>query len=155
MKKKNIPVEFVFQLFALIIAVILVHAFYVSVVRPNAAEIIEQQNIEAKAAAEVKTTHTDLFDDDDDDDDDALFMDCVEALEAGPTTTGKAWPQPRHAMPQSQGGGAPMVDEDSDLPQFDRSLGMEWIYPTNLTERQYQVGCLCVTLRSFYPCPRF
>ena len=52
MKKKNIPVEFVFQLFALIIAVILVHAFYVSVVRPNAAEIIEQQNIEAKAAAE-------------------------------------------------------------------------------------------------------
>ena len=48
MKKKNIPVEFVFQLFALIIAVILVHAFYVSVVRPNAAEIIEQQNLEAK-----------------------------------------------------------------------------------------------------------
>ena len=37
MKKKNIPVEFVFQLFALIIAVIVVHAFYVSAVRPNAA----------------------------------------------------------------------------------------------------------------------
>jgi biopolymer transport protein ExbB/TolQ len=44
MKKKNIPIEFVFQLFALIIAIILVHAFYVSVVRPNATQIIEQQN---------------------------------------------------------------------------------------------------------------
>ncbi|HNP37589.1 MAG TPA: MotA/TolQ/ExbB proton channel family protein [Woeseiaceae bacterium] len=43
MKKKNIPIEFVFQLFALIIAIIVVHAFYVSVVRPNAAAVIEQQ----------------------------------------------------------------------------------------------------------------
>ena len=49
MKKKNIPVEFVFQLFALIIAIIIVHAFYVSVVRPNAAQIIEQQNMMAEA----------------------------------------------------------------------------------------------------------
>ncbi|MDJ0757946.1 MAG: MotA/TolQ/ExbB proton channel family protein [Woeseiaceae bacterium] len=49
MKKKNIPVEFVFQLFALIIAVIIVHAFYVSVVRPNAAQIIEEQNAAAAA----------------------------------------------------------------------------------------------------------
>ena len=47
MNKKNIPVEFVFQLFALIIAIIIVHAFYVSVVRPNATQIIEQQNIAA------------------------------------------------------------------------------------------------------------
>jgi biopolymer transport protein ExbB/TolQ len=44
MKKKNIPVEFVYQLFALIISIIIVHAFYVSVVRPNAAQIIEEQN---------------------------------------------------------------------------------------------------------------
>ncbi len=44
MKKKTIPVEFVFQLFALIIAIIVVHAFYVSVVRPNAAEVIAEQN---------------------------------------------------------------------------------------------------------------
>ncbi len=43
MKRKNIPVEFVFQLFALIISVIVVHAFYVSVVRPNAAQDIEEQ----------------------------------------------------------------------------------------------------------------
>jgi len=48
MKKKNIPVEFVYQLFALIIAVIIVHAFYVSVVRPNAAEIIAEQAIESQ-----------------------------------------------------------------------------------------------------------
>jgi biopolymer transport protein ExbB/TolQ len=48
MKRKNIPVEFVFQLFALIIAIIVVHAFYVSVVRPNAAQDIAQQAIEAK-----------------------------------------------------------------------------------------------------------
>jgi len=48
MKKKNIPAEFVFQLFALIIAIIVVHAFYVSVVRPNAAEVIEQQTLAAQ-----------------------------------------------------------------------------------------------------------
>ncbi len=44
MNRKNIPIEFVYQLFALIIAIILVHAFYVSVVRPNATEIIAEQN---------------------------------------------------------------------------------------------------------------
>jgi biopolymer transport protein ExbB/TolQ len=49
MKKKNIPIEFVFQLFALIIAIIIIHAFYVSVVRPNAAQIIEEQNAAAAA----------------------------------------------------------------------------------------------------------
>ncbi len=49
MKKRNIPIEFVFQLFALIISIIIVHAFYVSVVRPNAAQIIEEQT---QAAAE-------------------------------------------------------------------------------------------------------
>jgi len=48
MKKKNIPVEFVYQLFALIIAIIIVHAFYVSVVRPNAAEVIVEQNLLAE-----------------------------------------------------------------------------------------------------------
>ena len=46
MKKKNIPVEFVFQLFALIIAIIIVHAFYVSIVRPNATEVLAAQVIE-------------------------------------------------------------------------------------------------------------
>ena len=49
MKKKNIPVEFVFQLFALLIAIIVVHAIYVSLIRPNATEVLEQQAIEAAA----------------------------------------------------------------------------------------------------------
>ena len=49
MKKKNIPVEFVFQLFALLIAIIVVHAIYVSLIRPNANEVLEQQAIEAAA----------------------------------------------------------------------------------------------------------
>jgi biopolymer transport protein ExbB/TolQ len=49
MKKKNIPVEFVYQLFALIIAIIVVHAFYVTIVRPNAAQVLEQQAIESAA----------------------------------------------------------------------------------------------------------
>jgi len=42
MKKRNIPIEFVYQLFALIIAIIIVHAFYVSIVRPNAAQVIDE-----------------------------------------------------------------------------------------------------------------
>ncbi len=46
MKKKNIPIEFVYQLFALIIAIIIVHAFYVSIVRPNANEVLAAQAIE-------------------------------------------------------------------------------------------------------------
>jgi len=49
MKKKNLPIEFVYQLFALIIAIIIVHAFYVSVVRPTAAQVIEEQNLQAAA----------------------------------------------------------------------------------------------------------
>ncbi len=44
MKKKNIPIEFIYQLFALIIIVIIVQAYYMSVVRPNAAEAIAEQN---------------------------------------------------------------------------------------------------------------
>ncbi len=47
MKKKTIPVEFVYQVFALIISIIIVHAVYVSVVRPSATEVLEQQAIEA------------------------------------------------------------------------------------------------------------
>jgi len=52
MNKRSIPVEFVYQLFALIIAIIIVHAFYVSAVRPNAAQIIEEQNAAAAADPE-------------------------------------------------------------------------------------------------------
>ncbi len=49
MKKQNIPVEFVYQLFVLIIAIIVVHGFYVSIVRPNATEVLAQQAIEAES----------------------------------------------------------------------------------------------------------
>ena len=48
MKKNNIPIEFVYQLFALIVAVIIVHGYYVSVVEPNANQIQVEQNIEAE-----------------------------------------------------------------------------------------------------------
>jgi len=40
---RALPVEFVYQAFALLISVILVHAFYVSVVRPNAEEVLAEQ----------------------------------------------------------------------------------------------------------------
>ena len=43
--KKNLPTEFVFSLFALLIAVILVHAIYLTVIRPNADEIIAEQRV--------------------------------------------------------------------------------------------------------------
>jgi len=42
---KHIPTEFVFSLFALLISVILVHAIYLTVVRPNADEVIAEQRI--------------------------------------------------------------------------------------------------------------
>ncbi|HJL93541.1 MAG TPA: MotA/TolQ/ExbB proton channel family protein [Woeseiaceae bacterium] len=48
MKKNNIPIEFVYQLFALIVAIIIVHGYYVSVVRPNANQIIIEQSVEAE-----------------------------------------------------------------------------------------------------------
>jgi biopolymer transport protein ExbB/TolQ len=41
--RKNFPVELVYQVFALIIAIIVVHSVYVTVVRPNAAEVLEAQ----------------------------------------------------------------------------------------------------------------
>ena len=55
MKKQNIPIEFVYQLFALIIAIIIVHAFYVTIVRPNAAEVIATQAIERAADPDYVT----------------------------------------------------------------------------------------------------
>jgi len=41
--KKHIPSEFVFSLFALLIAVILVHSVYLTVIRPNADAIVAEQ----------------------------------------------------------------------------------------------------------------
>jgi biopolymer transport protein ExbB/TolQ len=45
--KRTFPVEFVYQLFALIVAVIIVHAFYVSAVRPRAEAILDEQAVAA------------------------------------------------------------------------------------------------------------
>jgi len=55
---KHFPVEFVYQLFALIFAAILVHGVYVSVVRPNAeAQLAEQRALVAQQPdAEVKSS---------------------------------------------------------------------------------------------------
>jgi biopolymer transport protein ExbB/TolQ len=47
--KRQLPVEFIFQLFSLIIAVIIVHGVYVSVIRPNASAILEEQRIQTNA----------------------------------------------------------------------------------------------------------
>ncbi len=38
---KQISFEFIFQLFSLILAVIVVHAIYVSIIRPNASAVLE------------------------------------------------------------------------------------------------------------------
>ncbi|MDZ7684907.1 MAG: MotA/TolQ/ExbB proton channel family protein [Gammaproteobacteria bacterium] len=43
---KQISVEFIFQVFSLIIAVIIVHAVYVSIIRPNAREVLEEQAVQ-------------------------------------------------------------------------------------------------------------
>ena len=43
--KRHLPVEFIFQLFSLFIAIILVHGIYVSIIRPNATAVLEEQAI--------------------------------------------------------------------------------------------------------------
>ncbi len=47
--KKQLPVEFFFQLFSLFVAIILIHGLYVSIVRPNATAVLEEQAIEINA----------------------------------------------------------------------------------------------------------
>ena len=47
--KRNIPIEFIYQLFSLILAIIITHAVYVSIVRPNANEILREQAIQINA----------------------------------------------------------------------------------------------------------
>ena len=44
--KKSFSTEFVFQLFALIVAIIIVHTIYVGIIRPNAVAILEEQQIQ-------------------------------------------------------------------------------------------------------------
>ena len=51
--KQTANTEFIYQLFALLIAVIIVHATYVSVIRPNAEAILEQQAAQQLAGGTV------------------------------------------------------------------------------------------------------
>ena len=44
--KNQLPVEFIYQLFSLIIAIIIVHGIYVSVIRPSAREVLEEQSVQ-------------------------------------------------------------------------------------------------------------
>ena len=46
--RKNIPVEFIYQIFALIVVIILVHGFYVSIVRPSADAELRAESIAMK-----------------------------------------------------------------------------------------------------------
>ena len=41
--KKDFPTEFVYQVFALLLSIIFVHAIYVAVIRPDAREFMEQE----------------------------------------------------------------------------------------------------------------
>ena len=56
---KHTPVsEFMYQLFALIISIIIVHAVYVTVVRPNADALIEQQQVRQEAGETAVTNRS-------------------------------------------------------------------------------------------------
>lgn len=46
--KRNLPVEFLYQVFSLILAVIIVHTMYVSIVRPRADAILEERRVQAE-----------------------------------------------------------------------------------------------------------
>lgn len=50
--RKQLPVEFVFQLFSLFLSVILVHASYVAWIRPQANTVLEEQRILLEQDAE-------------------------------------------------------------------------------------------------------
>ena len=47
--KKSYPIEFVYQTLALLVSAIVIHAFYVAVVRPKAAAILTAQRVQMQA----------------------------------------------------------------------------------------------------------
>lgn len=56
---KHTPVsEFMYQLFALILSIIIVHAIYVTVIRPNANAILEQQQAQQEAGETAATSRS-------------------------------------------------------------------------------------------------
>lgn len=60
MHQQRASSEFIFQLFALVIAVILVHTIYVTLVRPNANAILEQQ-LALQASGETVVAERSLY----------------------------------------------------------------------------------------------
>ena len=46
--KKHFPYEFIYQVFSLLIIIIIVHAAYVAIIRPNAEAELEQQAAQLK-----------------------------------------------------------------------------------------------------------
>lgn len=50
--RKQLPVEFVFQIFSLFLSVILVHAMYVAWIRPQANAVLEEQQIRLEQEAD-------------------------------------------------------------------------------------------------------
>lgn len=48
-RNKNIPIELIYQIFALLIAFIIVHAIYISVIRPQADAFMQQEHEQMKA----------------------------------------------------------------------------------------------------------
>ncbi len=58
--KRNAGSEFIYQLFALLISVIIVHSIYVAWVRPNADAILQEQ-LERQAAGEPYVVQRSLF----------------------------------------------------------------------------------------------
>jgi biopolymer transport protein ExbB/TolQ len=56
--KQRMSSEFIFQLFALLIAIIVVHALYVGIIRPNARAHLEREAAQAAAGEEVIATRS-------------------------------------------------------------------------------------------------
>ena len=50
--RKQLPVEFVFQIFSLFLSVILVHAMYVAWIRPQANAVLEEQQVRLEQEAD-------------------------------------------------------------------------------------------------------
>ena len=46
--KKHFPFEFIYQVFSLLVIIIIVHAAYVAIIRPNAEAELEQQAAQLK-----------------------------------------------------------------------------------------------------------
>lgn len=53
--KRSSGSEFIYQIFSLLISILIVHAVYVAVIRPNAEVLLQQQEAQQKAGSEIST----------------------------------------------------------------------------------------------------